>query len=98
MNRKIRTVFTVVGFELEYLQVVRSSVDENEIIRIPLHKFTKEFLDKVTYGLENWEDGVYFIARIELVPGFEKVYMITDVEEDIKPVPAWEEILEGNFK
>ena len=92
MNTKRRTIFRVIGFELEYLQVVRTSVDENEIILIPLHKFTKEFLDKVTYSLENWSDGVYFIAKIESVPGFEKVYMITDIEEDIKPVQTWEEI------
>lgn len=92
MNKKIRTIFTVKGFETEYLQVVGNCVDENEIIRIPLHKFTKEFLDKVTYGLENWEDGVLFFAKIEDVPGVEKVYMITDIEENIEPVPTFEEI------
>jgi hypothetical protein len=92
MNIKRRTIFAVEGFELEYLQVVRPSIDENEIIHIPLHKFTKEFLDKVTYGLKNWNDGVYFIAKIEPVPGFEKVYMITDIEEVLEPVKPWEEI------
>lgn len=92
MSDKRRTIFTVICFEYEYLVVTRPSVDENELIRIPLHILSQEFKDAVAKGLANWKDGVLFFAKIESVPGFEKVYMITDVEEDIEPVPTWEEI------
>jgi hypothetical protein len=89
---KRRTIFKVICFQYEYLVVVRPSVDENELIHIPLIILSQKFKDKVSKGLVDWIDGVYFVAKLESVVGFDKVYNITEIEEDIFPVPSWQEL------
>jgi hypothetical protein len=67
-------------------------MDENELIRILLHTLSEEFKNKVSKGLVDWIEGVYFVAKLEDAAGFDKVYHITNIEEDIFPVPSWEEL------
>lgn len=93
----MRTIFKVVGFDGQHLQVNRPSVDENEVIFIPLHTLSDNFIDKVIKGLACWEENVFFFAKIQEVTSsaklYTKVYKITDIEENIQPVPTWEELI-----
>lgn len=93
ISRKTRTIFTVVGFDAEYLQVINRAANNNEVIFIPLHTLSDNFINKVIKGLACWEEGVLFFAKIEEVPGFTRVYKITNIEENIQPVPTWEELI-----
>lgn len=86
---KTRIIFQAICFQDDYLIVSRSSTGESELI---LGTFSEEFKDKVSIGLLDWIGGVYFVAKLEKVSSVDKVYNITDIEEDIFPVPSWIEL------